>query len=80
MPRVAFVVLLSLAACAAPDTSQSVAAGPPDMQGWQGLSGKAPTKNEFAALVAACEDRAKVTGRPDPIDDCLADHGLRHAP
>ena len=38
--------------------------------------GKPPSKKEFAAVVAACEDRAKAANKSDPIEGCLADYGL----
>jgi hypothetical protein len=43
---------------------------------WQTAAGKPPSKNEFAAVVAACEDRAKTANKSDPIEGCLADFGL----
>ena len=44
---------------------------------WQTATGKPPSKAEFAALVAACEDRAKHSDKAESIDNCLADFGLR---
>jgi hypothetical protein len=44
---------------------------------WQTATGKALSKNEFAAVVAACEDRAQSANNRDPIEGCLADYGLR---
>ncbi|MBV9861019.1 MAG: hypothetical protein JO267_02605 [Alphaproteobacteria bacterium] len=75
----AFVLVLALAACAARDAGESAAPAPIDMQGWRLASGKPPSKAEFTALVAACEDRAKA-GRAGPIDECLAGFGLRRTP
>jgi hypothetical protein len=51
------------------------------MRDWQTPAGTAPTKTEFAALVAACQDKAKATTTTEngPIDGCLADLGLRRA-
>ena len=48
-----------------------------ELREWRTADGKAPSKNEFAAVVAACEDRAKTANKSDPIDGCLADYGLR---
>jgi hypothetical protein len=77
MRGVAVFVALSLAACAARDV-----AGPPSVssqvRGWREASGKPPTQAEFAAVVAACQDRAKAAGQDRSIDGCLADLGLRH--
>jgi hypothetical protein len=47
------------------------------MQDWQTPTGKPPTKAEFAALVAACQDKVKVTTESGPMAGCLADLGLR---
>jgi len=47
------------------------------MRGWQTSVGKPPSKSEFAAVVAACEDRAKSSINSGPIESCLADYGLR---
>ena len=74
MPAVAAVVLLGLAACAA--ASGTIAPASAQMRDWATPSGKPPTQVEFAALVAACQDRAKTA----PIDGCLGDLGLRRAP
>ena len=73
MRAVAAVGLLGLAACAASGTTAPVSA---QMRDWATPSGKPPTQAEFAALVAACQDRAKSS----PIDGCLGDLGLRRAP
>jgi hypothetical protein len=43
---------------------------------WQTATGKPPSKNEFAAVVAACEDQAKSRKATGPIEGCLADYGL----
>ena len=75
MPRIAVFLLLGLAACA--DASEE--AGPGDMQGWRGVSGKPPTRAEFAAMVAACQDGAVRRATAKPIDACLANLGLRRA-
>jgi hypothetical protein len=75
-----FVVALSaLGACAV--ASGSTATASSEMRDWQTPAGTAPTKTEFAALVAACQDKAKATTTIEngPIDGCLADLGLRRA-
>ena len=48
-----------------------------ELSQWQTVTGKPPSKAEFAAVVAACEDRAKRSDNAEPIDNCLADYGLR---
>jgi hypothetical protein len=78
MRRIAVLAVLALAACG--DSQGSVSTGPVPMQGWrQTASGKPPTRAEFAAVLAACQDRQK-SGRSGSIDQCLADLGLRRAP
>ena len=47
------------------------------MTDWQTPAGKPPTKAEFAALTAACQDKVKSTVENGPMDSCLADLGLR---
>jgi hypothetical protein len=74
MPRIAFLALLALAACGADASDQSAAV--PNPSGWRLASGKSPTRAELAAVVASCQDMTK----SGPIDHCLSDLGLRHAP
>lgn len=78
MRAAAAVLLLGLAACAAP--SATTASASVQMRGWATPSGKPPTQAEFAALLAACQDRATTAGATVPIDGCLGDLGLRRAP
>jgi hypothetical protein len=75
MRGVAFVVFLDLIACAVGDAATPANASS-EMRGWQTAAGKPPSKTEFAAVVAACEDRAKTANKSDPIEGCLADFGL----
>jgi len=71
----AILVVLGLGACTGGAEVGSVTEGPaPDPTGWRLASGKAPTKAEFTALAATCQDRG---GAMDP---CLADLGLKRAP
>jgi hypothetical protein len=65
--------LLTLSACTTPETATATAV-PIDSGGWLLASGKAPTKAEFTALAATCQDRG---GAMDP---CLANLGLKRAP
>jgi hypothetical protein len=76
MRGTAFIILLSLAACVA---TQGVtpASASSELRDWQTPTGKPPTKAEFAAVVAACQDRAKTNLANGPIDGCLVDLGLR---
>ena len=76
MRGVAFLVLFGLVACAAGD-GVTPASASSELRGWQTATGKPPSKNEFAAVLAACEDRAKTSDASAPIDGCLADYGLR---
>jgi hypothetical protein len=47
---------------------------------WQTATSKPPSKDEFAAILAACEDKAKSSNKADSIEDCLVNYGLRRAP
>lgn len=77
MRAIVVVILLALGACAAANGSTANASS--EVRDWQTPNGKAPTKAEFAALVAACQDKAKATTENGPFDGCLADLGLRRA-
>lgn len=72
MRGIAFLILLSLAGCATPN-AVGPASSSSEVAGWQEASGKSPSRAEFAAVVAACQDRAG----SGPLDGCLADLGLR---
>jgi hypothetical protein len=76
MRGVAFFVLFGLVACATGDAVTPASASS-ELREWQTATGKPPSKNEFAAVVAACEDRAKNSDKTGPIEGCLADYGLR---
>jgi len=76
MRGLAMTVLLGLAACAGADGASSAGASS-ELRGWLTTAGKPPSKAEFAAVVAACEDRAKSVDKNGPLDSCLADLGLR---
>jgi hypothetical protein len=76
MRGVAVFVLLGFVACATADGATPASASF-ELQGWQTAAGKPPSKAEFAALLAACEDRAKSAEQSGPIDGCLSDLGLR---
>jgi hypothetical protein len=70
--RLAFVALLALTACNSSETVADAAA-PVDMTGWRMASGKTPTKAEFAAFTATCQDQSK----GGVLDSCLANLGLK---
>ena len=75
MRGVALVVFLGLIAGATGDAMTSAKASS-ELREWRTADGKRPSKNEFAAVLAACEDRAKTADKSNPIDGCLADYGL----
>ena len=75
MRGVALVVFFGLLTCAMGDAATSANASS-ELREWQTAAGKSPSKNEFAAVVAACEDKAKTAQKSDPIEGCLADYGL----
>ena len=72
MRGVAFVIVFCLVACAA-----GAAGASSGLRKWQTATGTPPSKHEFAAVVAACEDRMKNADRMGQIEGCLADYGLR---
>jgi hypothetical protein len=78
MRGVALVVLLGRIACVTGDAVTPANASS-ELREWQTAAGKQPSKHEFAALVAACEDRVKSANKGDPIEGCLADYGLHRA-
>jgi hypothetical protein len=75
MRGVAIVAFFGLLACAMGDAAISANASS-ELRDWRTADGKPPSKTEFAAVVAACEDRAKTANKSDPIEGCLADYGL----
>jgi hypothetical protein len=75
MRGVAFVLACGLIVC-----STGIASASSEWRKWQTPAGTSPSKNEFAAVIAACEDRAKNNGKIGPIEGCLADYGLRRIP
>jgi hypothetical protein len=83
MQRFAVLIVLGLAACGVSDTGQETEFGSGEMQGWRSASGKAPSRAEYAAVVAACQggavQRAAAPSTLGPLDACLADLGLKRA-
>ena len=76
MSRLAVLLMLGLGACALFEPGPSEF-GSGDMQGWRFASGKRPSRAEYAAVVAACQDGAVPRTQGKPLDACLADLGLR---
>ncbi len=70
-------VMLGLAACENSDATGLAGFGSGDMQGWRAPSGKRPSRAEYAAVIAACQDGALTRTRGKPLDACLAELGLR---
>jgi len=73
--RIAAVVMVTLAACNSSDAANSSDENSPDPSGWRTASGKAPTKAEFAALAATCQDQKN----DGSVDACLVELGLKKA-
>ena len=71
----AMLVALGLTACAA--MADLTPSAPSVVDDWQTPAGKPPTKAEFVALVAACQDKVKTPAEGAPMSGCLADLGLR---
>jgi hypothetical protein len=71
--RIAIAALLALSACSNSDAASTNDNPAVDTSGWRMASGKEPTKAEFAALAATCEDQVK----GGSVDLCLADLGLK---
>ena len=76
MRGTAIVVLLGSVACA---TGQAATSGkaPSELKEWQTPAGEPLAKNEFAAVVATCEDRVRVkrADQAGTLERCLADYG-----
>lgn len=75
MRGVAFFVLFALIACAT-GNAVTPASAFSELKEWRTATGKPPSKSEFAAVVAACEDRAKSGNSNTQLEGCLADYGL----
>ena len=79
MPRFAVLIMLGLTGCGVFDTSQPGDLGSGEMRGWRLASGKAPSRAEYAAIVAACQGGAVRDAALATLDSCLADLGLKRA-
>jgi len=71
--RLVAVALLTLAACNASEEAGNDPA-PLDTSLWRTAGGKEPSKAEFAALAATCQDKGGA------VDTCFNDLGLKRAP
>ena len=77
------VLSFVLAGCGPSDDSQTSGSGGDSVAGWTFTSGKRPSRAEYAALVASCQQGAVrlAQGRSfEPgksLEACLADLGLR---
>jgi hypothetical protein len=78
MRAVALLVLFGFVVCAVGKAATPTSTAS-ELKEWQTATGEPPSKNEFAAVVAACEDRAKRLNVVGSIDGCLADYGLHRA-
>ena len=71
--KIALFALPVLAVCVG--SQAAGAAG--SLDGWRFASGKLPTKAEYAAIVAACEDGSVRRLDGESLETCLAELGLR---
>ena len=78
MPRLAAVLICLLAGCSLFETDSEIGAN--DMAGWRYVSGKTPSRGEYTAMVAACQDGAVHQAPGSSLDACLAGLGLKRAP
>lgn len=79
MPRFTLLIMLGVAACGVFDASQQGEPGSGEMRGWRSASGKAPSRAEYAAILAACQDGAVQRSAGATLDSCLAGLGLKRA-
>lgn len=78
MRRTLVVLLLTLAACAAGVAKTIGVSSNP--RAWELPTGRRPSRVEYAALLAACRDKAQSSAGLK-IDACLSgDYGMRRAP
>ena len=82
MWRVAVLIMLApalvpLAGCGPSDNSPAPGSAKDGVAGWKFASGLRPSRAEYAALVASCQQGAVSSARGKPLEACLADLGLR---
>jgi hypothetical protein len=70
-------VMLALMGCGPSDNSRVSGSGADEVRGWTFTSGKRPSRAEYTALVASCQQGAVRSARGKQLDACLADLGLR---
>jgi hypothetical protein len=75
--RAVIALVVALAGCGRSDGSRLSGSGPDEMRGWSFASGKRPSRTEYIALVASCQQGAVKSARGKALDDCLAELGLR---
>jgi hypothetical protein len=75
MRGIALLGWFGLVAFASGDAAAPANASP-DLREWRTATGNPLSKNEFAAVLAACEERAKSANENGPLERCLADYGL----
>lgn len=69
--------LFALAACAGGGLF-SFGGASSQVEGWRMPTGKSPSRVEFAAVVAACQDKTHSSGDSAAVEACLTgDYGLR---
>ena len=56
--------------------ADTLASAASEVPGWQTVAGHPPSEHELAAVLAACEARAKDRKAQEPMEGCLADYGL----
>ncbi|HLY45788.1 MAG TPA: hypothetical protein VKQ73_09430 [Stellaceae bacterium] len=71
------LTLLALSGCGLFEAAPP--AGPGSIEGWRLASGRMPTRAEYAAIVAACQERAVRAAQDKPLDSCLGELGLKRA-
>ena len=71
------LLLLALAGCGLFEAAPPE--GPGSVEGWRLASGRMPTRAEYAAIVAACQERAVRRAAGQPLDSCLGELGLKRA-
>jgi len=79
MPIFAVLIMLGVTGCAVFDMSQQGDSGSGEMRGWRSASGKIPSRAEYAAIVAACQEGAVKRAAAATLDTCLGDLGLKRA-
>jgi hypothetical protein len=77
------LAVIPLAGCGRSDTAPKSGSGGDGVAGWKFTSGKRPSRAEYAALVASCQQGAVRSAQGKPfgpgktLEACLAELGLR---